>query len=113
MNVFDKIASASKISLGGKGQTKKWKTKSGQKIRVCDITDSHLLRAIEAIEHYRTNQAMGLLDAAELFGPDSEASWQLEQAGTNILEETEEAEDYPDIYYDMVEEAEQRGLRDE
>lgn len=57
-----------------KKQTKKWTTKSGDKIRICDMTDGHLKNTLAFVQrvakHYQTNQEIALSNMACMFDGD-------------------------------------------
>lgn len=89
--------------------TKKWKTRNGTKIRICDMTDEHIINSIhllESLDRSMRRSAYALLDS---FNPESEAYFQLENQLLSDLEENgESVEDRFPIYYDLNLELERR-----
>ena len=62
-------------------QTKLWRCKNGRKIRICDMTDSHLSNAIAFLERYT--------DASELYALNAAINFQGEQAAFQADSEME------------------------
>lgn len=87
--------------------TKKWTTKSGEKIRVKDMTDSHLVNTIHFIERYKGKVEMSMMRFADSMVADM-ASFISEQ-NYEAFAEQDTGEAFP-IYQDMIEEAYKRGL---
>jgi len=93
-------------------QTKLWKQKDGVKIRICDMTDSHLVNTLRLLQRFAEaeRRKMVLLAAqmaATLTG--DMASYHAEQA----QEQADSAimEDYlPDVYLNLRMDASRRGL---
>lgn len=74
--------------------TKKWTTKEGVKIRVCDMTDSHLEHTIKHLDKVAVWEEDNAI-AAACAGDDI----------FNALEDvTEDLYMHPPIYWDMLEE---------
>lgn len=104
----------------GQAHTKIWETQDGRRIRVCDMDDQHLLNTIKfipnAVERIHSADAMHIMDVSACELGDTEAGWQLERHAMSMLEGSEESQyqnEIPSIWYDMVEEAEQRALINE
>ena len=100
----------------GKAYTRMWKAKDGRRLRVCDMGDRHLLNTIKyiprAVSARWFSHAYHLMNASTLLG-DSEAGWQIGQQAEAMMENAEECmwqDRIPPIWYDMLGEAEQRGL---
>ncbi len=90
--------------------TKFWKTRDGRNIRVCHMTDTHLLNTIrfmdrQAAAYERDAIRVGLHALTALHGEMALLS--VEQELDCLMEEGVRM---PEIYDDMVEEAAQRGL---
>ena len=94
-----------------KKQTKYWKCKDGRKIRICDMSDSHLLNTIKMLE--RNSQALHFyrisnLEAAQMFFHGEMALWEVENNLMQLYEEGPNVyEDFP-IYENLVEEFDRR-----
>lgn len=89
-------------------QTAKWTTKDKRKIRVCDMTDSHLLNTIKWI--YRKCEKE--LEEAQLYCPSFQgemAQYFAEQAWEQTLSMTP-IELTPPIFTCMLKDAVRRGL---
>jgi phosphoribosylamine-glycine ligase len=86
--------------------TKKWTMANGQKIRICDMTDTHLVNAIKMCEREHERAKATLLFPSFITG--EEASWLAEQDYENFLASGPE-ESFP-LYEDLCEEAYRRGL---
>jgi len=93
-------------------QTKLWTTQDGNRIRLCDMSDEHLLNTIKflqrkAKELYKDELAAGYSILSSLGG---EAAIDHCEGTLQMIEE--EGADYylPDIYYNMLDEKERRGL---
>jgi len=96
-------------------QTKLWKTKSGRKVRICDMSDDHLLNTIRMLKrnaeaYYEYSIADGFSLLGSLRG--EMAIDHLEGQLGNLLEEGPD-EFLPDIYWNMLDECERRGLKGE
>lgn len=90
--------------------TKKWKMKDGTKIRICDMTDMHLVNAMLVVEKYAKNvysqDLKLLLSMPEMLGEQAQVAQE-----NNLTEFAQEGawEDYlPDIYYDLQNETYRR-----
>ena len=93
-------------------QTKKWTTRSGMKIRICDMTDQHLVNAIRCLRREAEKIRMRHVDeaAAAVDMVNGEmASYHAEQEFDEAC--MADAESYlPEIYWDLLMDAERRGL---
>jgi hypothetical protein len=85
--------------------TKLWTTREGEKIRICDMTDRHLLNAIKRCErlHRQLQQECSFPD----FGGEM-AQMYAEQDFDRFMSSTPE-ESFP-LYTDLCDEAHRRGL---
>jgi len=88
-------------------RTKVWTTKAGEKVRVCDMTDSHLVNTIRWLQRAEFANGFAL---ASLPGPNGEHAQDAHDEWIRELAEREPGDVWP-IYDDMVEEARERGLR--
>jgi hypothetical protein len=94
-----------------KKQTALWATKSGAKIRICDMTNSHLTNAIALLEQRAWQADQTFARAPNPFTGDI-ASDLFDQAQDDYLEgnqETDPEELFP-IYRNLCLERERRGL---
>ena len=95
-------------------QTKLWKTKDGHKIRICDMSDSHLLNAIRMLEKMTDTKESQLISdgynalccvSGEMAIMHIESDLDdLERNGLDVVE------CFP-IYENLVEDAIRRGLK--
>ena len=93
-------------------QTKKWKTKFGEKIRICDMSDNHLLNAIRYLERFAKNQDKYIMSQFDCGCPfqGEEACDAWDAALTRACNAT--WDDYlPEIYTNLMWEVERRGLK--
>lgn len=92
-------------------QTKLWKTKSGERIRICDMKDLHLLNTIKYLHRvFDTWQDQSLLDVASAYGVcgGDMALYSVECAEQDII--NADIYDEIPILYNLEQEAERRGL---
>ncbi len=92
-----------------KKSTKLWTQKNGEKIRICDMTDSHLVNAIKFLNKKANNNRF------EIPYPSFQgemAQYYAESQHDNMMEANVEdltEEMYP-LYSDLMDEAERRKL---
>ncbi len=90
-----------------KKQTKHWTTKSGEKIRICDMLDEHLKNTIAFLER----NARFVADVAIFPSFQGEmAQYYAEQQYDNMVEDPIEFFCVGTIYDDLVTEQLRRGL---
>jgi len=95
-------------------QTKKWTTGAGEKVRICDMGDRHLVNTMKLLtrvaERERHEECEGMMSCPE---PTADiASMMFQQAFQESLEATW-WDFIPDIFYSMLEDYRRRGLEDE
>jgi hypothetical protein len=88
-------------------RTKRWKTKDGQSIRICDLEDGHLVNILNLLERLK-----GRLDAfyALTAGPQGEMAMDCFDRECEAVWESDPSIVHP-LYDDLADEAEERGLR--
>lgn len=95
-------------------QTRVWTTKDGKKLRICEMTDSHLLNAINLLERVAKNARDGELQAAYGIAPMLQgemASYYIEQDIDSMEEDPDGEMFLPEIYGNLLLEADRRNLR--
>ena len=93
--------------------TKKWPTKTGKKIRICDMTDTHLINTINMIERrakQETDNALSAAYRAEMFLTGEMALMSIENEIRHLEEEGLPPDELCPLYKDLVEEALDRDL---
>lgn len=90
-----------------------WTCRDGRKVRVCDMTDAHLVNTIRLCD--RTARADRDQELRYAYAAESmmrgDGALQAIDAEQRALEADPEGRDLlPDVYYEMTEEAERRGL---
>lgn len=96
-------------SKSGRAHTKVWVTKSGLKIRVCDMADSHLANTINYLQKVCARKFEETLKYYAIPPRGEMALIAYEQELECLLKKGVQ---YPAIYFDMVAELIQRGLGD-
>ena len=94
-------------------QTKIWKCQDGRRVRVCDMSDSHLNNTIKMLEkcakHELCNAIVGTGYALMVVNGDM-AEMSLDSQ-LSYLTEQEPWEDFlPDIYDNLLDDAGRRGI---
>jgi hypothetical protein len=94
------------------GNTKKWKMKDGTKVRIKDMTDSHLLNTLKLLKRY--GQAKYNYDLAAVLScpgfQGEQAQIAFEDAENEILNERDWESYMPPIFEDLTAEAIRRNL---
>ena len=92
-------------------QTKLWKTKDGRRLRICDMTDGHLLNVIRFLQRVaETKRIKTTVFYVTCTSPESDGALDcFNREFDAVMGKT--YEDYVlDIYHNMVDDAERRGL---
>jgi len=91
-------------------QTKQWTTKTGRKIRICDMTNIHLLNTVRMLKR----NARAYYENALASGYSLLSSLQGEMAQDHLeskLMSLESDDLLPDIYWNLLDECERRGIK--
>ena len=93
--------------------TKKWITQDGRKIRICDMTDSHLVNTIRFLRGRAEVKRLAYSLHAPPFNEDTMAGFQAEQALDQMAGQTtdELAAEFWPIFDDLMTEAFRRNLQ--
>jgi hypothetical protein len=94
-------------------QTRLWTTKAGAKLRICDMSDTHLAKAIACLERSVKTARDSALHAAYQVAPMLQgemASFYIEQ-DIDSMEEDPDGENFLPAIYDNL--CEERDRRDE
>jgi len=86
--------------------TKKWTTADGQKVRICDMSDDHLLNAVAACQRIHEQAVRAMPFPSFITG--EEASFLAEWGYDNFLQSG--PEESFQLYEDLCLDAERRGL---
>lgn len=89
--------------------TKVWTTKDGTRVRICDMTDSHLCNTIRFLQRAHDRAVTDAFAFASLFDGESMASYYADQDADNAAQST--PDDVFPLYSDLLAEAERRGLK--
>lgn len=95
--------------------TKRWTMKDGTKIRICDMSNSHLLNTIRMLERLELAASWAEVSSlAHYLGnnPPDGAAMAAEQEVAELADNASPAKFWP-IYDDLVLEAERRELLEE
>lgn len=89
--------------------TKMWKTKNGEKIRICDMSDSHLNNTIAMLERKAEDLHNITLESYPNFQGEM-AQYYAEQEWEQVAKEGCDAADIYPIYSDLLDERMRRDL---
>jgi len=92
----------------GRACLKEWTTRDGMRVRVCHMTDTHLVNTILYIRRTCSERFWRLIFSVEGSGIKGEIAREMVEEGVDEMLRC--GVDYPDIYFDMLEEADSRGL---
>lgn len=90
-----------------------WKCKNGTKVRICDMTDSHLVNTINMLERFAKNKVSQELSCAfsvEPFLTGDIAIFTIENNIDNLMEDDSYERFLPPIYNKLLEEQTRRTL---
>ena len=88
-------------------QTKLWTCKDGTRIRICDMTNAHLLNAIAFLDRHTAGVETALVTAPNPFTGDI-ASDLFDQEQDTVLEEGLDPSDVTPLYDNLIAERERR-----
>jgi hypothetical protein len=93
-------------------QTKVWRTASGEKVRICDMTNQHLVNAIRCLNQIAEGRYQSGIDIGYSMLTDMRGEMAIDhlEAGLIELENTGMEQFLPDIYYNMLDEFNRRKL---
>jgi hypothetical protein len=90
--------------------TKIWTTKNGGKIRICDMTDSHLNNTIAMIERKAENTFLEVMSSYPSFGGEM-AQYYAEQEWESMANQGEiDPNEISSLYDDLIREQNRRSL---
>jgi hypothetical protein len=92
----------------GRAHLKEWTTRDGRRVRVCHMTDTHLVNTIRYIRRTCSARFWRFIFSVEGSGIKGEIAREMVEEGVDEMLRC--GVDYPDIYFDMLEEADDRGL---
>ena len=91
-------------------QTKLWKCKDGTKVRICDMTDSHLNNTINMLERYTSAMERNMYHLSNFFTGDlasdmieDQIMWMEQNRGFDPSE-------FAPLYDNLIDERERREL---
>ena len=87
---------------------KYWTTRSGRTIRICDMSDMHLINSINYIRRYYDKMIASAYQMESSINPDSDAAWCIDQEISSM--ENGDPGDYIPEFNDLLDEAIRRGL---
>lgn len=85
--------------------TKRWRTRNGKSIRICDMTDKHLQNAIHCIRRCHDRSIESAYAVELMVHPDSEAAFLIGQQIASM-----ERED-PAVHYPILADLEAEAMR--
>lgn len=98
--------------MSARKQTKIWKTKDGRKIRICDMTDRHLINTIKMLEQIaqakHVQALFNVMRAQNVVGGDG-ALLALESEERILSDEGAWVRFLPSIYENLIIEHRRRG----
>ena len=95
-------------------QTKLWKTKDGRKIRICDMSDSHLINTIKFLNRAAENVRNEEINAAESMSFSLQGEMALDAIDAEIrwlYDSRPDAANYWRIYKNLMDDVYRRNLK--
>jgi hypothetical protein len=92
----------------GRARLKEWTTRDGRKVRVCHMTDTHLVNTILYIRKVCSARFWRFISCIKGLGVKGEIAREMVEDGVDEMLRC--GIEYPDIYFDMLAEADDRGL---